>query len=63
MKERGYTVEFSKKFYKLLKAVAKYEEKTVVTFCVQHLEPIIEKKAKKYNLNINDEKIIENKNS
>lgn len=59
MKERGNTIEFPKKFYKVLRAVAKYEEKTVVAFCVQHLEPIIEKKAKKYNLNINDEKIIE----
>ena len=56
IKERGKTVEFPPKFYKLLKAVAKYEEKTVVTFCIQHLEPILEKKAKKYNININDER-------
>ena len=61
MKERGNTIEFPKKFYKLLKSVAKEEEKTVVSFCVQHLESIIEKKAKKYNLDINDEKVIKEK--
>ena len=51
MKERGHTTEFSPKFYKLLKAVAKEEGKTVKSFCVQYLEPILEKKAKKYNIN------------
>lgn len=55
MKERGNTVEIPRKFYKLLRAVAKEEEKTVVAFCIQHLEPIIEKKIKKYGLNPNKE--------